>query len=691
MEKIKRLLPILFLLTIIAAVFNAWFGTDILSGGDLGMNYPSMYFNEYLYPYAWYWNQGNGLGGNATSLLLIYLDFALTKTIFGQILGLPWNITERLAYFFPFLILGLTSSIVLAKYIFPKNPFLVFSALIFLVNSYILMVVGGGQLWIFLSYAIAPLALYLFIKENDLVIDLGNRDLRRSLLVGLVFSFQFLLDLRIAYITLFAAFLYWLFKILQKRNMRDSLMSLVLVFLIPGILTILIHSFWILPTLIIGRNPLDQFGPAYTSVDAVRFFSFAKFENTIALLHPNWPENIFGKTYFLRPEFLLLPIVAFSSLLLISNQTIKQSSNRNVLFFSLLGLIGVFLAKGANEPFGGIYLWMFDHIPGFIMFRDPTKWYTLVVVSYSILIPFSIWKIYGMLSSKFKVQGSKVQLKTQKFTPNFFLLIVVFSLLYLIRPALLGQLDGTLKTTHIPSEYFKLESFFSSKGEFFRTFWLPSVQRFGLNSKDHPAISGQDFLGTYDFSSMMNKLKTNENILRYASVGYVVIPYDSEGEIFIKDRKYNEDIYQKTINGARQIPYLKQMGGFGRIAVFEVSNPKKHFWSTKESLVRSYKNINPTKYEVDIQNAKKGDVIVFSETFDKNWQIILNNQKISSQPYNERFNSFLLPKDGNYSFVVYYSLQRWVDIGLIISVISLISVILLTIYLKLKDFNKISI
>src|SRR3989344_6240811 len=188
MEKIKRLLPILFLLTIIAAVFNAWFGTDILSGGDLGMNYPSMYFNEFLYPYSWYWNQGNGLGGNATSLLLIYLDFALTKTIFGQILGLPWNITERLAYFFPFLILGLASSIMFAKSIFPKNPFLIFSALIFLVNSYILMVVGGGQLWIFLSYAITPLVLYLFIIEIDLIIDLGKRNLRKPFFIGLIFS-----------------------------------------------------------------------------------------------------------------------------------------------------------------------------------------------------------------------------------------------------------------------------------------------------------------------------------------------------------------------------------------------------------------------------------------------------------------------------------------------------------------------
>ena len=104
MEKIKRLFPTLFLFIIIAAVFRVWFGTGILTGGDFGIVFPSMYLNEYFYPYAWYWNQGIGLGGNATSLLWVYLDYAFTKKIFGQMLGFPWIIVERLVYFFPFLI-----------------------------------------------------------------------------------------------------------------------------------------------------------------------------------------------------------------------------------------------------------------------------------------------------------------------------------------------------------------------------------------------------------------------------------------------------------------------------------------------------------------------------------------------------------------------------------------------------------
>jgi hypothetical protein len=73
----------------------------------------------------------------------------------------------------------------------------------------------------------------------------------------------------------------------------------------------------------------------------------------------------------MRPEFLILPLLAYASLLFIS-KAIKQES-KLLLFFALLGLLGSFLAKGANDPFGFIYLWMFDHIPGFVTAADKSE------------------------------------------------------------------------------------------------------------------------------------------------------------------------------------------------------------------------------------------------------------------------------------------------------------------------------
>jgi hypothetical protein len=164
------------------------------------------------------------------------------------------------------------------------------------------------------------------------------------------------------------------------------------------VLTALLHSFWILPALLIHQNAFTQLGGVTPTIDSVTYFSFAKFENAISLLHPNWPENIFGKTYFMKPEFLILPLLAFMSIFFVK----KEKQNKLILYFILLGIFGAFLAKGSQDPFGNIYLWMFQHLPGFFLFRDSTKWYTLVAISYAILIPFSIRSVYKFLKNKKK-------------------------------------------------------------------------------------------------------------------------------------------------------------------------------------------------------------------------------------------------------------------------------------------------
>lgn len=686
MEKVKLFFFLFFCVTIVV-VYRAWFGTGLLISGDVGMIFHSMYGNNYLYPYSWYWNQGAGIGGNAIALLLIYFDFAFAEKIFGQIGNLPWTIIERISYFFPFLIFGTISSLVLAKKSFPKNPFYLLSPFIFLVNSYILMVVAGEQLWIFLSYAISPLVLYLFLQETDHVVDKEKANLKLSLLIGLLYSFQVLLDIRVAYITLFAAFFYWLFVVAEKKSMKKVITSLVYVFLIPGVMTFLIHTFWIIPVLITNQSPLKQFGAAYTSLDAVKYFSFATFEDTISLLHPNWWENIFGKVGFLRPEFLFLPLLAFSSLFFVSRGKNTKIA-RYVIFFLFIGLIGAFLAKGANDPFGGVYLWMFGHIPGFVLFRDPTKWYLLIAVSYAMLIPFTLWNMYEWIEVKTKFLITSKIINFQ----NIFILGIACYFLFLIKPAIAGQLGGVFKTTQIPSEYSVLENFLSSQPQFFRTLWVPTIQSFGLNSKDHPAIPGQAFLETNNAFSTVRTIKTKEDILKDASVKYVIVPYDSQREIFVKDRRYNETIYEKTVDEMKHISFLKQVNGFGKIAVFEISNPKDHIWSPEDGIIKRYKNINPTKYEIDIQQAKKGDVVVFSDSYDHGWVARVGGDsvvKITSTKFDGFFNSFVLTKDGNYTLELNYSPQKYVDMFLWISVGSFFTFLALLIFLTYRKNDKL--
>ncbi len=491
-------------------------------------------------------------------------------------------------------------------------------------------------------------------------------------------------ELRIAYVTLSALVIYFLLnvkRLIIGKDLEEIFVNISYIFIIPFVVSGLLHFFWVLPLLVFHQNPAQQLGSAYNSTEAVKFFSFAKLEDAIGLLHPNWPENIFGKVEFLKSEFLFLPILAFGSLLFIKKEAKEK---KYILFFAILGLLGAFLAKGANEPFGGIYLWLFQNIPGFVMFRDPTKWYTLVAISYSILIPFSIWNIYGILGSKFKAQGSKVQFKIQNYIPGLFLIFTSLCLILLIRPALFGQLTGTFKTVSLPNDYIKLEQFLSPQNNFSRTLWVPTQQRFGFNTNIHPVISAQDFFKTSGYSNVFKNIEKDKTkkLFQESVIKYVIVPYDSQEEIFLKERKYDEKQYEQAIKEIQNIPWLKRIDDFGKIAVFEIFYPRDHFWSPQEYLRVQYQYVNPTKYILNVQNAKKGDILVFSESFDKYWELQSEGFKVQSLKYHNMFNSFVLPKAGNYEVVIYYTPQDWVNLGVVISVTSLI-VILVLLGLKL--------
>lgn len=691
----------IIIILIILLIYKGWFLFNPLSAGDWGFFYNSSLKEFSVNPSSWNSVFNSGLGGSNLIILGLFFYFSSTIYLLFNFFKFDWLVIERIAWFWPFLIISILSSYFLFKKLF-SDKFALLSSFIFLFNTYILMIVGGGQMGIAMAYSIAPLALASFIKVTDVVLSSSRNikyqisNIKYAIIAGLLLSILVMFDLRIAYVMLFALVIYFLFNIKQLifgKDLKEIVVNISYIFIIPFAVSGLLHTFWILPLLFFHQNPAQSFGAVYTSVEAVKFFSFAKFENSLGLLHPNWPENIFGKTGFLKPEFLMLPILAYSSLFFISK--IKEQRTKSyILFFASLGLIGTFLAKGASEPFGEIYLWMFNHVPGFIMFRDPTKWYTLVAISYSILIPFSVWKIYEWLKSQLSAKGgSSFGRKIQKFIPNIFLILTSLFLILLIRPALLGQLTGTFKPTSIPNDYIKLEKFLSSQNSFSRTLWIPTTQRFGFYSNLHPAIPANDFFKTSGYSNVLQNIRIDKtkNLLQESAVKYVIVPYDSQGEIFLKDRKYNNDTYQKTINEIKQIPYLKQVSGFGKIAVFEISNPKDHFWTTSQNLNLKYKYVSPAEYKLEVKNARKGDVIVFSENYDASWMARDSDTKfydwpslIGSDPYERRFNSFTLRKGGDYSMVLYYYPQILVNIGMAISGSTLVLILSVLIYLRKK-------
>lgn len=661
-HKIKKnaknwIIPILCL-SVVIFLYRNFFLPLPMSSGDWLYLYPEA-IKQSVPLFSWDPYLNGGMGNSVLDRLWldVYARFVLEAANI-----IPWHFFEKLFWFIPYISLTFLSAFMLAKKVGIASPWI--SGLIYSTNSYILLAISGGQLGIMAAYSILP---FVVLQLLNLI---ETQSLKRLLLFSLPLAFLIMLDLRVGYIFLVIQAVVSMVILFLSKNLFLKLLPF---FLSSIVIVLLIHSYWIFPIIFTGNNPVDNLSDAHTSIDAVNFFSFAKFENAISLLHPYWPENIFGKTEFLRPEFLLVPILALMGLIGIKRENKKKRST--LLTFALLAIIGVFLAKGSNEPFGIVYQFIFQLFPGFVMFRDPSKWYILVALSYSILIPYSLYNI-----------SQKINFKKLQITFTVVALIFLGVWCFLIRESLFGNVKGTFASAGIPIEYQKLYEYIKNDKSFYRTFWIPGAPTYGYTSINNPAIHANYFYNIFSPIEIAEKLNSAEaeNLLRESSVRYVIIPEDSDGKLFLTDREYDESVYLETLEKLEEIGFLNEVKRFGKIVVFELENPKDHFWSSSQTLRIDYKYINPTEYKVDLEDVEVGNILVFAEKFDKNWVAINDELFIESTKTNSNLNSFTLPKSGSYDLTIFYNPQKYVNIGLIISLSVLTIIIGLLVYFKFK-------
>ena len=288
----------------------------------------------------------------------------------------------------------------------------------------------------------------------------------------------------------------------------------------------------------------------------------------------------------------------------------------------------------------------------------------------------------------------------KKYIPELFLLAVIGSLLLLIKPAILGELGGTFKAKEVPGEYLVLKEFIANQGDFFRTFWVPKQQRFGFFSNNHPAVSAENFLTDTvckePFCSLKEEMPENwgekcfpndrcdvrelsyflnfetADILAQMAVKYVIVPFDSEGEIFIAEHQYNPQQREEVENFLDTIPWLKKVDVADKIAVYELPEFKDHFFGIGEEIPEiRWQMINPTNYKVQVKNTSQPFKLVFSETYDELWQAKIEEKIIPSRVYNN-LNSFTVDQAGDFEMIVEFTAQKYVYWGLVVSAFTLL-------------------
>lgn len=107
--------------------------------------------------------------------------------------------------------------------------------------------------------------------------------------------------------------------------------------------------------------------------------------------------------YYLSNPFLIVlsffpPILAFWSFIVAKTDDQK----RLISFFGLLVLISMFFMAGSHKPLGFLYEFLYNHVPGFSIFRSPYfKFGSAFFLAMSVLMAFTLSRIIEFVSKRF--------------------------------------------------------------------------------------------------------------------------------------------------------------------------------------------------------------------------------------------------------------------------------------------------
>ncbi len=649
---VKPLNPVsLFMIAIpllyVGAVYLPWFVFKPLTAPDFPTYYPQRFEDFGFRRNTWTNIGASGTGESAVPEMSLNAYVQTGANIFVNVLNIPWLFASRYIVFWPFLLMGFVGSLYFAK-TFVRNRNLSFlSSIIYLTNTYILMLTGGGQAGLFLSYSVVPFVIASYARQQRLIFIAS-------------YALMLLFDVRFSVLTTLAIVIYTL-SVVPNRDLRTRVR-----FLIGSAAVVAgLHAFWFLPGLF-SRGlaiPKDFSDPGWLS-----FLSFAEFSKTVSMLHPNWPDNMFGKTYFTRPEFLILPIIAFSVFLFRGKQ--KDGSTNMLRFFGAMAVVGAFLAKGTQPPFGGAYSWLFTHVPLFAGFRDPTKFYLFVALSYAVLIPTAVHYISEAIARHLNIRVFRLAVPVG--ITVLFLLFWTGTLL----PQFRGSTTGTFGTYAQHIEYTRFANLISQDHQFSRTLAVPKRNRFIFESELHPVVSASDLLHTTDIAEIGRLLTTASvsALLKQYSVRYVVIPEDNQNEIFLTDRKFDPVKRASLIESLAPNDQLVDVDGFDDLQVYSFSGYVGLVYggTFQNPVAHAYRMVSPERYTVSVPERAPRN-LTFGQKYDPGWRVWDGQNDTQSYETGTGQNGFRIGREGPVLAEVYYAPRSYTEAGTRITIFVLIA------------------
>lgn len=438
-------------------VFRSFFSAGPLVFGDAPFYYPKAFEDLSLEPSIW---ESRGRLGVVTDLYWIY-PLMVLYGILGE-LGLNNDIIIRLIFYFPAVSFALFSSWLFAGQLGFSRIVRFFCSLFYTFNTYFILLIDGGQVGVALAYGLFPLALLHLHK----LISSKNR------LQFFITIFVFLLlgtaDARFAIISIFT-FIVWagLEHFTSLKKIRSQNLTKFVLF---GITLLLLSLYWIIPVLVIEPT---------TGSTARSTSQLISILHPLFLFQPHWPLNEFGKISPPQWFFLGIPFLIFKNLFFKSRQT---------LVFVSCFLFFVFFTKGSTGVLGNLYTLGIETIPLASAFSDTTKFFAPLLLFAGVLIGASVQNLHRMFK--------------KKIISSLAVVCVFIYLLFLVYPAILGNMNGVLAGRSLPKDFEILASKIYSEDEFFRTVWFPERHPFSFETKTKPALDAKSLVETRGLATL---------------------------------------------------------------------------------------------------------------------------------------------------------------------------------------------
>jgi hypothetical protein len=257
--------------------------------------------------------------------------------------------------------------------IFPGRALAIAAAsLLFTVNPFVYERMASGQVYVVMGYTLLPVLFALMIRP------LGSL-VATSALGGLIFTLDIALSVHYLFIAGFMIII--VIPTHMTSCSRRAAKAGAGIVACGGVLNL----YWLIPA---ARATLTMRSPV-TALDLSTFQTIGDpiwgLGVNVAGLYGFWRSGPpLVKSHISGWPFLLLTILLVAILGFYTAYTEGRPASRAfALSCAALAIGGGLLAVGTRGPVGGMYAWLFGHVPGFKVMREPEKFSALVALAYA--------------------------------------------------------------------------------------------------------------------------------------------------------------------------------------------------------------------------------------------------------------------------------------------------------------------